>query len=506
MGKITMGILGPLSQSIGGVTGASFKGKATLRRKSSGGVNPRTEAQQEKRSAFGEASEYCRENKAAIIEYCGFKEKKGVTIWNQMVSWYMAGGRLPAHETELIPVTLGGETYNELMYWDTVTNDGTKTILLPPMLFENQEVTQVQINVDRFFDTQWQTGRGSTRQSGVQVEGGWAPVPLGTRPFDYLPQIRGLYYRYAVRYKKSGSSAWINTTFVATADHAKVIDFDTCSLLTDAQVLEVLSPLGNAYKDGSYFKVESDIQLTVPTQSGNCAALAQALQFVAGPAPITLVTQLRFMKAGDVAVILNADLAQKGTIDCNFVAVPDAVHSAFGKQFLQDIYVNLPKYTPGVAAGGSVLVYFVNAEADQNLVVGQSVKAQTGAPGFFQDMVEVTITTKGFDCTGMNTPVAYVSDPFTILMSSNVQNCPFITRTDNYTAWSATDGQDTARGGSGRSTVSGGVLALESTGSGLDGLASQFPGGCSFSQVFYGEDGPFDANYRPQFNMIVPLT
>lgn len=506
MGKISMGILGPLSQSIGGVTGASFKGKATLRRKSSGGVNPRTEAQQEKRSAFGEASEYCRENRAAIIEYCGFKEKKGVTIWNQMMSWYMAGGRLPEHDTELIPVTLGGETYNELMYWDTTSERGIKTILLPPALFDNQEVTQVQINVDRFFDGSWQTGRGSTRQTAYEVEGGWAPQPIASRPFDYLPQIRGLYYRYAVRYKISGSSAWINTTFVATAEHVKVADFDVCDLLSNEEVVAALSPLGSVSHIDSYFDVNSAIQVTLPTGSGNCPVLAQALQLFAGPEVITLAVQVRFMKATGVTVLLNADLAKKGTIDCNFVSVTSAVHSTFGKQFLQDMLLSLSKYTPGVATGNTIRLYFVNAEGNQNLLVGQSVKTLTGAPGFFQDLVDVTISPNGFSCTCMNAPIVSVSDPFSILMSSNVQDCPFITRNDNYTEWNATDGQKTVTGGNGKSYVSGGVLALDSVGSELDTLAAEFPGGCSFSQAFSGEDGPFSETYHPQFYMIVPLT
>lgn len=506
MGKITMGILGPLSQSIGGVTGASFKGKATLRRKSSGGVNPRTEAQQEKRSAFGEASEYCRENRAAIIEYCGFKEKKGVTIWNQMMSWFMAGGRLPGHDTELIPVTLGGQTYNELMYWDTTSERGVKTILLPPMLFENQEVTKVQISVDRFYDTQWQTGRGTTRQDAYGVAGGWAPQPLATRPFDYLPQIRGLYYKYAVRYQVSGSSTWINTVFVATAEHAKVIDFELCDLLTNEEVIEALSPIGKASKVGSYFDVNSAIQVTLPTGSGNCPVLAQALQLFAGPEVITLSVQVRFMKAGDTTVLLNADLAKKGTVNCNFPAVTGAIHSTFGRQFLQDIYLSLSKYTPGVATGNFIRLYFVNAEGNQSLAVGQSVKTLTGAPGFFQDMVDVIVTPRGFSCTCMNESIASVSNPFSILMSSNVQDCPFITRSDNYTEWSATDGKKTVSGGNGKSSVGGGVLALDSVGSELDTLASEFPGGCSFSQVFNAEDGPFSETYHPQFNMIVPLT
>lgn len=96
MGKIPQGILGALSSSVGKMTGAVVKGRPTLRRKSNGGSNPQTESQQANRGAFAEASEYCRTNRAAIVEYLNLKEKKGVSIWNQMVSWYLAGGRLPS--------------------------------------------------------------------------------------------------------------------------------------------------------------------------------------------------------------------------------------------------------------------------------------------------------------------------------------------------------------------------------------------------------------------------
>lgn len=95
MGKIHQGILGSLSSSVGMVTGAVVKGRPTIRRKVTAPVNPNTAAQQQKRSAFGEASAYCRENWKAILAYCEFKERKGRTIWNQAVSWYLAGGRLP---------------------------------------------------------------------------------------------------------------------------------------------------------------------------------------------------------------------------------------------------------------------------------------------------------------------------------------------------------------------------------------------------------------------------
>ena len=118
MGKIPMGILGPLSQSVGSVTGASNKGRPTLRRKSDGGVNPRTAAQVEKRSAFAEASEYCRENRDAIIAQEHFKEKKGLTIWNQMMSWYMAGGRLTPTGPQYIDDTFNGHSVKRLLNWE----------------------------------------------------------------------------------------------------------------------------------------------------------------------------------------------------------------------------------------------------------------------------------------------------------------------------------------------------------------------------------------------------
>ena len=126
-----MGILGPLSQSVGSVTGASVKGRPTLRRKSSGGVNPRTEAQQEKRSAFAEASEYCRENRDAIIAQEHFKEKKGVTIWNQMMSWYMAGGRLAPTGPYLSSVNLGDVDYDWIRNWDLMPESDKAYLNIP---------------------------------------------------------------------------------------------------------------------------------------------------------------------------------------------------------------------------------------------------------------------------------------------------------------------------------------------------------------------------------------
>lgn len=111
MGKINQGILGSLSSSVGMVTGAVVKGRPTLRRKVTKIVNPNSDGQQQVRSAFGEASAYCRENWDAILAYCDFKEKKGKTIWNQAVSWYLAGGRLPATGKQM-----HGYLYNDTLW------------------------------------------------------------------------------------------------------------------------------------------------------------------------------------------------------------------------------------------------------------------------------------------------------------------------------------------------------------------------------------------------------
>lgn len=142
MGKISQGILGPLSQSIGGVTGASVKGRPTLRRKSSGGVNPRTQAQQESRGAFSEASEYCRENRDAIIAQENFKEKKGVTIWNQMMSWYMAGGRLNPSGRRVEEETYGNFEVLRYYGWEPEIVDGKPSLVFPLDLIPVEGVNQ----------------------------------------------------------------------------------------------------------------------------------------------------------------------------------------------------------------------------------------------------------------------------------------------------------------------------------------------------------------------------
>lgn len=147
MGKLSHGILGPLSQSVGMVTGASFKGKATLRRKSSGGVNPRTESQQQNRSAFSDASEYCRLHRSEIIEQEGFREKKGVTIWNQMISWYLAGGRLTPSGPSLQPVTIAGETYNEVINYEVKDTANPDIVVVPLSLFTSASWDSYQLRV-----------------------------------------------------------------------------------------------------------------------------------------------------------------------------------------------------------------------------------------------------------------------------------------------------------------------------------------------------------------------
>lgn len=154
MGKLSYGILGPLSQSVGRVTGASYKGKATLRRKSSGGVNPRTEEQQANRSVFSEASEYCRQNRDAIITQEGFKERKGVTIWNQMMSWYLAGGRLTPAGPHLQPVVIGGETYNELVGYHVSDPSNPDIVTIPLEVFSQETWTSYTLRVMKVYQGQ----------------------------------------------------------------------------------------------------------------------------------------------------------------------------------------------------------------------------------------------------------------------------------------------------------------------------------------------------------------
>ena len=168
MGKIPMGILGPLSQSVGSVTGASNKGRPTLRRKSDGGVNPRTAAQVEKRSAFAEASEYCRENRDAIIEQEHFKEKKGVTIWNQMMSWYMAGGRLTPPAPVMPKITLGGVEYDWYRNYGVPNTDYAKEAGIDPGVFGVSGVAGYKLTIlDTWDDESHHVGE-SAEMAGIE--------------------------------------------------------------------------------------------------------------------------------------------------------------------------------------------------------------------------------------------------------------------------------------------------------------------------------------------------
>lgn len=135
MGKINQGILGSLSSSVGMVTGAVVKGRPTLRRKVTKIVNPNTDGQQQVRSAFGEASAYCRENWDAILAYCDFKEQKGKTIWNQAVAWYLAGGRLPQAKKRMHYYTYRGKDWliDEEPIVETV--DGKISYVVSPVIF-----------------------------------------------------------------------------------------------------------------------------------------------------------------------------------------------------------------------------------------------------------------------------------------------------------------------------------------------------------------------------------
>ena len=116
MGKIFSGILGPLSQSVGSVTGAPSFGRPVLRRKSNGGTNPRTAAQTAQRTRLQEASEYCRVNKAEILDYLGLTEVKGMTLWQQMVKWRMNGGSLPSAGPVWADISEGSQ---RIIYGDT---------------------------------------------------------------------------------------------------------------------------------------------------------------------------------------------------------------------------------------------------------------------------------------------------------------------------------------------------------------------------------------------------
>lgn len=392
MGKIPMGILGPLSQSIGSVTGASNKGRPTLRRKSDGGVNPRTAAQVERRSAFAEASEYCRENRDAIIAQEQFREKKGLTIWNQMISWYMAGGRLTPSGRRVVEETYG--QYEVLRYygWEPEVVDGKLVMEFPldliPIEGANSASGYVEVmdigetHKEPLYEVVGRMSDGRLLLSAVSQSGAFGLLPL-------LEQARVV--MSLVIY--DGQSQSVNSMNLLLENEDCGVSLAGNGGLRSAAELEALCETAGEFVAGSYNNT------LITSKNIACGANQQSFadnaDFWKGLSRIGGITLL-----GGVTKATNSSPSGKSSFNCidqgacsfGFTSwdVPETF--VLMQKVYQYMWVTIPSFCPGIGNENQLYVIFNNSAVDADAVGGFNITGKAWCPVEWRNIPSVTFS------------------------------------------------------------------------------------------------------------------
>lgn len=383
MGKISQGILGPLSQSIGGVTGASVKGRPTLRRKSSGGVNPRTQAQQQSRGAFSEASEYCRENRDAIIAQENFREKKGVTIWNQMMSWYMAGGRLAPTGPSLIDDTWNGSAVKRLIGYDFETSDIGGGMVVPLSVFDNASAVGATVTArETFCAEEYGTVIASIF---VRVSDGklyFEPVnSVGT--FLACPQVPGFGVRYSVALKDVNNQTIETVSMVAYADDCTEDFSGNGQARTLAELATYLGTIGTygTFSGGPAVSIAESVPVSGNefTWTPQSAILQACVAGLRNDGAAATAKQAFGTKKGGWSI--ESVSGQSGVL--KFVATGYDMSTPLSYGMQQCVTISLPAGIPGVGNGVGIELFAVNGGYNSALASGSDVHLMSGIPEDF---------------------------------------------------------------------------------------------------------------------------
>lgn len=415
MGKIHMGILGPLSQSVGHVTGASVKGKATLRRKSSGGVNPRTEKQVESRSAFGEASEYCREHRAEIIEYCGFREKKGLTIWNQMIRWYLDGGRLPEVGPYLRDIVLGGNTYKEVMLWPS-TGDKLAMALLIPNLFDiPADATDFSCYCTEVYTPDGQSGQPYASFYPMFANDVLTLFPDSDTSVTGLPIVEGCSYVFTVQYRLPAEPYSGTVTFVLNPDNAGPGEFARYSIPTDAEIEERLSVLGTVTMSEDTITVSRSKSIRPTGRDGVAPELADLCPVIGEFGLLNFSYKAFWVNSSTLASAVSGRMsggdAGQAMLNEGFAdPVSSALKACFGK-----LGVSFAACLPWMFSLREIMVEYQNPEYDSNLRVGTLTQGQTALPAWLSSLSDCVIDNAGFAVRQARTTLSETTRQLTLL-------------------------------------------------------------------------------------------
>ena len=384
MGKIPMGILGPLSQSVGSVTGASNKGRPTLRRKSDGGVNPRTAAQVEKRSAFAEASEYCRENRDAIIAQEHFKEKKGLTIWNQMMSWYMAGGRLTPTGPQYIDDTFDGSPVKRLLNWQSRQGTWGIEAGLPLEGIAPAEYSSIYVNV---VNQLWggEIGDPAVPLEVTVVDGvAYMTAPQKNYQFFTAPLALESAYVYYITFTDSNYQLVKEVSVVLYEQDSAVHLADAVPSRTNLQLAAALSQYGaiDGTKTMPYLEVTQSLDTTNDGEQ-----IPSTIDFI-GKAiwGCNANIQAQLSKTTTAIVSAGAELAKKpGVQGAAIIPEWDALSKCvMAYKVYNYVVVSIPSHCPMVGNKAAMNVAFLNTNYDAAVEGGQECANAAWTPAEFK--------------------------------------------------------------------------------------------------------------------------
>lgn len=397
MGKISQGILGPLSQSIGGVTGASVKGRPTLRRKSSGGVNPRTQAQQESRGAFSEASEYCRENRDAIIAQENFKEKKGVTIWNQMMSWYMAGGRLNPSGRRVEEEQYGNFDTLRFYGWEPEVIDGQLSMEFPLDLIPVEGANEASGYVE-VVDVGTLHKEPLYSINGRMVDGNLVLSPVSeAATFGFLPLLE--------------QARVVMSLVIADAQHQQLrtlnllLEYEDCGVslsgnggLRSTAELQALCETAGVFVAGNY-----DYTLTIPKNIAcgssqqifaDGAAFWKGLSKIGGATLFGGVTKAPATKPAGLSSFNCID-QNSSSFEFTSWDVPETF--VLLQKVYQYIRITVPALCPGIGNENQLYIVFGNSAVDADALAGNNVVGKAWCPVEWRGIPSVTFSNDVWD-------------------------------------------------------------------------------------------------------------